>query len=308
MLKKVLGLLAVLLIGLAVLVYGFPATAYQWARSAERSYGGLEKKSVQVDNHTVVYLEGGKGETILLLHGFSGEKDNWTRFAKYLTPRYHVVIPDLPGFEESSKIEGASYGWDSQLDRIQRFTEVLGLDSFHIVGNSMGGQLAGKYAVRHPEKVLTLGLFNCGGVNPPQKSDFIASREKGVNPLLVSQMSDIDQMLKFVFYKPPYIPGFYKKEMAKKFIELQPFYNKIFAEISPGIGNMQQELNRIQAPTLILWGDKDRVLDPSSVPILESGIKRHETVIIKNCGHLPMLERPKETAQHYLDFLERNKP
>jgi pimeloyl-ACP methyl ester carboxylesterase len=283
----------------------FSAAAYEWTRSAERSYGGLTKKSVQIDDHIVVYLEGGTGKTILLVHGFSGEKDNWTRFAKYLTPLYHVIIPDLPGFEESSKIKEASYGWEAQLNRIQRFTEVLRVDSFHIVGNSMGGQLAGMYAVRHPEEVLSLGLFDCGGVNPPQKSDFVLSVERGVNPLLVCDTSDIDEMIKFVFHKPLFIPGFYKREMAKKFIEFKSIYQNTFAEISPGIGNMQQELDRIQAPTLILWGDRDRVLDPSSVSILENGIKNHRTVIMKNCGHMPMLERPRETAQHYLDFLKK---
>ena len=62
----------------------------------------------------------------------------------------------------------------------------------------------------------------------------------------------------------------------------------------------------IQAPTLILWGDKDKLLHVSCVPILEMGIKHHQTVIMKNCGHAPMLERPKETADHYLRFLRED--
>jgi pimeloyl-ACP methyl ester carboxylesterase len=62
-------------------------------------------------------------------------------------------------------------------------------------------------------------------------------------------------------------------------------------------------LPRIKAPTLILWGDRDNLLHVSAVPILEKAIRNHQTVIMKDCGHVPMLERPQETADHYLNFL-----
>ena len=76
---------------------------YNLARMDTWRSAGLVKKEIQVDSHRIVYLEGGQGETVLLLHGFAGNKDNWTYFAEPLIRDYHVVIPDLAGFGESTK-------------------------------------------------------------------------------------------------------------------------------------------------------------------------------------------------------------
>jgi len=85
-------------------------------------------------------------------------------FAKYLTGDYHVVIPDIPGFGESSQIQKASYDAENELKRIDRFTEVMKLERFHLAGNSMGGMLAVMYGATYPQKVSTLALLAPAGV------------------------------------------------------------------------------------------------------------------------------------------------
>jgi len=121
--KKKIAIIAAILIIVPVLVYFlFPAPFYRMAIYAGRSAAGLTEKTVQVDDHRIVYLEGGRGETVLLVHGFGAEKDNWVLFAKYLTPIYRVVIPDLAGFGEISRIPEASYDIMSQAARLDRFT------------------------------------------------------------------------------------------------------------------------------------------------------------------------------------------
>jgi pimeloyl-ACP methyl ester carboxylesterase len=92
-----------------------------------------------VGKHTIVYLEGGRGESVLLLHGFGADKDNWNLFSRYLTKRYHVIAPDLPVFGESSKIWSDQYNISAQVERVHDFVKQLGLKSFHLAGNSMGG-------------------------------------------------------------------------------------------------------------------------------------------------------------------------
>jgi len=107
--KKILVacfIVVLLLIGIYFLI---PETLFKLAIKAERYSAGLVQKEIQVDDHKIVYLEGGKGQTIVLLHGFGANKDNWTRFAKYLTGNYHLVIPDIPGFGESSQIKEVIY-------------------------------------------------------------------------------------------------------------------------------------------------------------------------------------------------------
>ncbi len=128
---------------LSVLLVGCSAkTAFKMATDSQRRSADLVKKEVQVDDHRIVYLEGGTGETIVLLHGFGGYKDNWTTFAKYLKG-YHLVIPDIAGFGESSQVPMDIYDEVSQAKRIDRFVEVLKLDKFHMAGNSMGGAYTG---------------------------------------------------------------------------------------------------------------------------------------------------------------------
>jgi abhydrolase domain-containing protein 6 len=66
---------------------------------------------------------------------------------------------------------------------------------------------------------------------------------------------------------------------------------------------LEKDLPKIKAPTLILWGENDKIIDVSSVPVFEKGLRNHKTVIIKECGHTPMLEKTQETAEAYLAFV-----
>ncbi|MGE5405787.1 MAG: alpha/beta fold hydrolase [Candidatus Saccharibacteria bacterium] len=304
--KKLYGILALLLIAFLAVYLGSPNMMYKYGGLAERSMSGLEIKSVQVDDHHIVYLEGGQGETVLLIHGFGGDKDNWTRFARSLTSKYHVIALDLPGFGESTRIQGSDYGWLSQTERVHRFVEVLKLDKFHIAGNSMGGEISGIYAAEHPDQVLSVCLIDAAGVNSPHKSEFLQEVDKGKNPLLVNSPDDFDRLLSFGFVNKPWMPGSFKKQMGINAYEHKDFNAKIFADLNKDLNVLQPMLNKIEAPVLIMWGEKDRILDVTSVPVFEQGIKNHEQVIYKNVGHMPMLEIPAQSAQDYLQFIQKH--
>ena len=87
---------------LAGFYFLFPEAVFKVGIDAQRCSADLGKKEVQVDGKKIVYLVGGEGEKLLLLHGFGANKDHWTAFAKY-SKGYHLVIPDIPGFGESSQ-------------------------------------------------------------------------------------------------------------------------------------------------------------------------------------------------------------
>ena len=199
------------------------------AIDAQRRSADLVKKEVLVDNHRIVYLEGGTGETIVLLHGFGGYKDQWTAFAKYMKG-YHLVIPDLPGFGESSQVPTDNYGVESQVGRIDRFVEVLKLDKFHMAGNSMGGAYAATYGARHPGKVLTLALLDTAGVSSPSKSEFVLQLEKGSNLLLAGNTEDVEKLLALIYAKRPPIPPAFKKILVADWIAHKEFNRKIWNE------------------------------------------------------------------------------
>jgi len=278
-------------------------TLYNYAKSIERGKAQLIEKTVQVDDHKIVYLEGGAGETILLVHGFGGDKDNWTRFARQFAGQYRIIAPDLPGFGESSRIESARYDIDTQTLRLKNFAKALDLDKFHIAGNSMGGWISANYAVKFPGDLLSLTLMNSAGLITSEKSEMMIMVENGFNPLLVSDVKDYDRLMKFVFVKPPYVPGALKRKFAEKAVQHRDFNDKIFADLLERSPLMEELLPSITAPSLIIWGDTDRVLHVSGAEIFDRGIKDSRIYILEKCGHLPMIERPEETAGVFLKFI-----
>jgi len=304
--KKILVSAAVLIVLAACVFYfAFPERLYRISVALERKTAGLTEKQVQVGQFTICYLEGGQGETLLLLHGFGADKDNWNRLAKHLTPKFHVVAIDVPGFGMSSRPETESYTIRDQALRLDLIVAALGLDSFHLAGNSMGGAIAGRYAAEFPDKVRTLALVNTGGIaNCPKKSELRKQLEEGKNSLLLETPEDFEKMLAFVFVRPPWIPGPVKAHLARQAIERRSFNEKVFRQIHAEGSDLEPELSRIRARTLILWGDQDRLIDVSCTEVLEKGLADSTTAILKDCGHAPMIERPEETARLYLGFLK----
>ena len=308
--KKFLGyglvVVVAIVVLLAVFYFLFPESVFKLAIDAQRRSADLTKKEVQVDDHKIVYLEGGKGDTVILLHGFGGNKDVWTGFAKYLKG-YRLVIPDIPGFGESSQVTKDSYSIESQIGRISRFVEVLKLDKFHMAGNSLGGAFTAIYGAKHPEKVLTLGLLDALGAPSPNKSEYIMQLEKGNNLLLAGNSEDYNKLMALIFVKRPTIPASFKKIIAAEWIAHAEFNKKIYDDLQPHQFSLAPVLPLIQAPVLIIWGDQDKVLDIGGVAFLEKNLKNHRTVIMKDMGHCPMLERPEETAKAYINFLQEKR-
>jgi pimeloyl-ACP methyl ester carboxylesterase len=303
--KALLMILAVLLITPVVIYFAFPGILYEASLRMERKKAGLEKRVINVQDHEIVYLEGGKGDTILLVHGFGCHKDYWTGFAKHLTPEFHVVALDVPGFAESSKIKEQSYNMAAQALRLDQFVTALKLDKFHLAGNSMGGTISGRYAALFPDKVLTLGLIATGGVFSCDKSELFRRLEKGENPLLVETLEEFDETTRLVYVQAPSIPTPVKRFLLKQAIADRAFNEKVFNEMLQEEYSMEADFTEIRADTFVLWGDKDHFLDVSCAKTLENGIQNSTAVIMKNCGHIPMLERPKEAAEHYLSFLNK---
>ncbi|MGL4317494.1 MAG: alpha/beta fold hydrolase [Pseudomonas sp.] len=306
--KPLIGLI-LLLAASATGLYFSPTALLATTQFVERHMAGLSTHETQVGEFNIRYYEGGpaEGETILMLHGFGGNRDTWLRFARHLTDRYHVIVPDLPGFGESSKPD-ASYDVASQAERVHALAKALGIQKLHLIGNSMGGHIAALYAARHPEEVLSLGLLNNSGVNSPSKSEMFQRIQRGEpNPLVVRKPEDFDVLMHFVFATPPDMPESLKRHFAEQSMANREHYDQIFGQLRTQYVPLEPELPKIQAPTLLLWGDQDRVLDVSSIEVMKPLLKKPSVVIMKDCGHVPMLERPEETAQHYQAFLDASR-
>ncbi len=307
--KKILILTPLIILLCLVGVYFlFPGVMFDLLKKSERSAAGLEQHSINVNGLRIEYLEGGKGDTLVLIHGFGANKDNWTRFAKHLTSHFRVIAPDLPGFGESSLAPDGVYTIRVQAERLKAFVQTLGIKSLHLGGNSMGGNIAGAYASLYPEDLKSLLLIAPGGIVSSEPSEMFRRLKDGKpNPLVAESIEDYERLLDFVFVKRPFIPRAIKKYLIQEAIEHQSLNRKIFKQLRSSVDDppLETMLKDLPVPTLIVWGEQDRVLHVSGAKILEAVMPNAKTEIMDAVGHLPMIEKPEETAGLYLGFIEQ---
>ena len=304
-LKAALAVLLALVVPALVLYFWFPGFILDGAKKVLRWQAGLTRHTVQVDDHRWVYLEDGRGETILFVHGFGMEKDGWGLFLKAFSNSYRLIVPDLPGFGENSRLESANYDVLSQVKRLNRFVENLGLNRFHLVGSSMGGYIAGFYASEYPEKVKSLALFNPAGVSSRDPSDLWRRyAETGELALLYKTKEGFEDLLALLLYRVPPVPGPFKNYFAELGASNYVFYGKVLRDLERGgMHQLEPRLPRVQARTLVLWGANDRILHVSGAERFREGLKNVKVVILDQCGHAPFFEKRKETTKVYQDFL-----
>lgn len=295
-------LLASIAVALAVCYFLFPGVLFVMATRVLRRAAGLHTRRIACGDHQISYVEGGIGEPLLLLHGFGGDKDHWLLIAKHLTPHFRVIAPDLPGFGDSTH-RAACYAVIDQVDRIHGLVGALGLKSFHLSGSSMGGYIAAAYATRHPDQVSSLCLLAPAGVKSAQQGELFECLMRGENPLLVQDTADFERLMGLCFARPPYVPRPFKRYLLKRAIEERPGNERIFRDLVEHPFPLESEMRGLSVPTLILWGDRDRLLHVSGAAVLGSVLPHATVIVMDRCGHVPMVERPRETAEHVLRFI-----
>jgi abhydrolase domain-containing protein 6 len=285
----------------------FKKSLFNQGLSIERWRSSLEEKRIQVNDLSVSYLEReGSGETIVLLHGFSADKDCWVRFVRNLPKSYRVFVIDLPGHGSTTRDWNTTYSIEYITKGFADTVDALHIDRFHLSGNSMGGYVSSLYSASHPDRVMTLCLVDPAGIfNSPQPSDREIALAHGVNPLVPKNMDEFDSMLGYAFYHQPFLPWPARSVTGAQYLERSAFNEKMWADIMKYRVELTCCLKDIHMPTLLMWGDRDRIIHVSTVSVFEKGIPQIKTVIFKDCGHMPMLEIPEESAAAYTSFLKK---
>lgn len=284
-----------LLLGCAGVRHGLYDGIVAW----ERYRSDLELRTVEVDGRPVSVLVGRRGwsrPVALLVHGFGATKENWIRFARYLSADFQVVAPDLPGHGDSFKDMEKRYGLDDQVGYLLAILDELGVERCHLAGNSMGGAVSALFAATHPERTLSLVLFSPGGIYR-YSSPALDMIQDGDNPLIPRNRAGYDRLMRLAMERPPFLPWPIASVLAERAVADQDIRNKIFAEIQGSHGHdVEKALKSIQAPTLILWGTEDRILDVQNAAVFVERIPNARVKRLDGLGHVPMIEAPEETA------------
>lgn len=283
---------------------------FELITKVERQFSGLSSHTIKLEDVTIKYLRGGRGEPLIMLHGFGADKDNWTRIAKHLSKHYDVIALDIPGFGESTQTLALDYDVFSQVRRLESFANALNIEQFHLAGSSMGGYIAGNFAAKRAEKVKTLWLISPFGVMTAEPSEMFIAVKNGANPaVLPRNETEFSDLFDFLFVEPPFIPSPIVTHLAQKSAERVIINTKIFEQMHRMKDNrpypdspLEQALVDYKGKVLVTWGDKDRVLHVDGASVLSSILPQAAIDIMKDVGHLPMLEKPQSSAQTFIAF------
>ena len=242
------------------------------------------------------FIEEGQGEPLVLLHGLFGALSNFMDLIDYFRHHYKVVVPMLPLFELD--LLHTSVGGLQKF--VHKFLEHRDYTECHLLGNSLGGHVALLYVLKHPDRIKSLiltgssGLFENGmGDTYPKRGDYEYIKKK----------------TELTFYDPAVAT----KELVD---EVYHIVNerlkaiKIIALAKSAIrNNLGEELNQIQQPTLLIWGNNDTITPPFVGREFNKLIPNSELHFIDKCGHAPMMEVPQEFNRILHQFLTKlNQP
>lgn len=302
---RVVVALVALLAGLVAFDYLAPYTSARLGLALEQRRSGLEEATASIPGFEMPYLHGGSGEPLILIHGFGAEKNNWTRVARFLTPHYRVIAPDLPGFGEASKPDTATYTIAEQVERLRQFMHGLGIQRAHLGGSSMGGFIATAWAAKYPDEVASLWLLDPGGTAAAYDSELRREYEKSGRILLVARTPDEHAAVRAIaMARQPFLPYSFKRVLSERAAANYALHSAIFRQMNQE-RPLESYVKAVAAPALIVWGAEDRVLSPKGAEAMHALLPNSRVVLMPGVGHLPMIEAVRESAADYLAFRQQ---
>lgn len=277
----------------------------------ERNWANLKTKTIAVGDVIWSYSEAGQPTqpTLLLVHGIGTNRDSWNRIARILSQNYHVIIPDLPGSGDTKIPDNFDLGLNNLTDQLRRFVEVTHIQNqLHIAGHSLGGSIALMYASKYHYDTKSLFVLSAGGELKTNRTNYL-SNPIYLKQLLIKQPGDFDFVSRKIMVNPPFIPSVIKKQYELALIKKAPETAKLINQLTEmnkqyTVASFAEMLKAITAPTLILWGKQDPIVNSESAYELQKTIKNAQPpIIVDHVGHLPIVESPERVTQSYLDFL-----
>lgn len=267
---------------------------------------GITTSEVTLDDGVIHYRQAGAGATVLLLHGLFAQKEQWDEVICLLAAEgYNAIAPDLPGYGQSTTFPITDYRLEQQVVRLRQFLDHLGILHLDIAGNSMGGAIAALFARAYPWQIRTLafigpplGITDWG----PSVKDAIF---QGTNPFIPVEVAEFDLKLSLLFVHPPVVAEEIKRAAIQDFIARNRHYQQVWTIVSLYDRVLLPPRLSPWLPLFLLWGEEDKIFPIPDAPVLRPPFLRGKLIRLPHAGHLPHVENPVETVDHYLTFLRR---
>lgn len=293
---------------LAFLVVLIATTSYADipVEELKEKYTNEASQFIEINGLDVHYRIEGEGPNLVLIHGTAASLHTWDEWTRLLKDDFRIIRLDLPAFGLTGPNEARDYSIKAYTEFLESFTVAIDLDSFSIAGNSLGGGIAWSYAARHPQKVEKLILVDASGI-PDDKGD-PAVFKMARNPILgtlfefLTPKSFIKKNMKEVYFDDSKVTD----ELVTRYHEMALRKGNRLAFIDRAhVVNPDKtdQLSKITAPTLIIWGEKDEWIPVESAYVFQENIEVSELAIMENVGHVPMEESPLTSALLTKEFL-----
>jgi len=261
----------------------------------------MPQRMTYVDGYGIRYLEYASAsttKTLLLLHGIGASADRWSRVIPTLSKYFHVIVPDVIGFGYSDK-PTVEYTMDFYIEFFQAFLENLKIPKAILVGSSFGGHLATEFAIRFNRRVDKLILTSPAGI--------MRTSTPVLDAYIMAALYPTYENALHAFRNMAYDPDVVDEVTVTDFVNRMRLPNAKYAFMSTLLGmryaqKLQGRIAKIICPTLLVWGDSDKMI-PVQFAKEYNEIPNSHLVVIKNCGHTPYVEKPMAFNKVLLKFL-----
>jgi pimeloyl-ACP methyl ester carboxylesterase len=260
---------------------------------------------------TVHYRDQGQrnGPALVLLHGSNASLHTWEPWVAQIGDQFRMVSIDLPGHGLTGPAPGDDYSQEAMTQFVNEFTTVMNIERFALAGNSMGGGIAARFAIRHPERLTALILVDAAGMPTRTQRDpglgFIIARTPVIQNIMlyVSPRGLFEDGLKKAIVNDAIVTP----EMVDRYWILNRKTGNRAASLkrfqTPFDDFIQQNVTRISTPTLIIWGESDTLTPLDIGQAYNAAIRGSKLVVFRNTGHVPMEEVPAQSARVVREFL-----
>ncbi|MCA9563516.1 MAG: alpha/beta fold hydrolase [Myxococcales bacterium] len=253
---------------------------------------------------SVHYHDEGEGEAVIFVHGSGPGASGWSNFQHnykaFAEAGFRALVPDMIGYGYSSKPD-QDYPLAFMADSLVAFADTLGLDTFALVGNSLGGAVSIRLALDHPDRVSKLVLMAPGGLEERE----VYMQMRGIRRMVKAAFAEEGlsrESLRKVFELQLYDPSGITDELIEERFQcslLQP--QAVFSRSK--VPNQSAELANLTMPIFALWGREDQFCPVSGAKTIAENCTNARVLTVTECGHWVMVEKAELFNRWVPDFL-----
>jgi pimeloyl-ACP methyl ester carboxylesterase len=299
-LLQVVGVLVALLAFAAVGFWFRPVSYFNELMYTQECLAGVESRSVQVTGYRVHYLAEGPsgGPVVVLVHGLDGRAEDWRELAPWFAKAgFRVYMPDLPGYGRSEKPASFSYSVPDEAAVVVGFLDALGMKQVDLGGWSMGGWIAQKVAIEHPERVRRLMLFDSAGIY--KKPDW------DTELFTPATAAELDQLEALLMPHPPRVPAFISRDILRISRQNAWVIHRALGTMLTGRDATDTLLPQLKMPVLIIWGGEDHITLLSQGERIHQLVPQSQLVVFAGCGHLAAGQCTAQVGPKVVEFVKQ---